>query len=214
MALLRAALDAKRMAYLFDASRVELSGLAGELVVPPEWLAEITPNALREQFARSPYAVSFRGADTTVILVTMHVLYGDTPGDRIPELTAIARWMADWAQQAHRWPHNLMLLGDFNIDRLGDPLYQAFASTGLAAPEALNSVRRSIFAHPARPTLDKFYDQIAWFTQGRSQLINMSLLSAGGFDFVEHLYRDVGMGRAQMQYRVSDHYPLWVEFGG
>ena len=38
----------KRMAYLFDASRVELSGLAGELVVPPEWLAEIAPSALHE----------------------------------------------------------------------------------------------------------------------------------------------------------------------
>lgn len=203
----------KRMAFVFDASRVELSGLAGELVVPPEWLAEITPNALREQFARSPYAVSFQAADTTVILVTMHVLYGDKPGDRVPELTAIARWMAEWAQQTHRWHHNLLLLGDFNIDRLGDPLFQAFTSTGLAVPEALNAVRRSIFADPAQPMLDKFYDQIAWFTQGRAQLINMSLLRAGGFDFVDHLYRDVGMSRSQMQYRVSDHYPLWVEFG-
>ena len=96
---------------------------------------------------------------------------------------------------------------------MGDPLYQAFTSTGLVVPDALNAVRRSIFADPAQPMQDKFYDQIAWFTQGRAQLINMSLLSAGGFDFVEHLYRDIGMSRAQMQYRVSDHYPLWVEFG-
>jgi hypothetical protein len=103
--------------------------------------------------------------------------------------------------------------GDFNIDRQDDPLYRAFTSTGLTVPAALNSVRRSIFADPGQPTLSKYYDQIAWFTQGRAQLINMQLLSAGGVDFVDHLYRDVGMTKAQMQYRVSDHYPLWVEFG-
>jgi endonuclease/exonuclease/phosphatase family metal-dependent hydrolase len=203
----------ERMAFLFDASRIEMSGLAGELVVPPEWLSEIAPDALREQFARSPYAVSLQAGDSTVILVTLHVLYGSKPGERIPELTAIARWMADWAQQTNRWHHNLVVLGDFNIDRQDDPLYRAFTSTGLTVPAALNSVRRSIFADPGQPTLGKFYDQIAWFTQGRAQLINMQLLSAGGFDFVEHLYRDVGMTRSQMQYRVSDHYPLWVEFG-
>ena len=32
-------------------------------------------NALREQFARSPYAVSFQREDTTVILITLHVLF-------------------------------------------------------------------------------------------------------------------------------------------
>lgn len=203
----------ERMAYLFDASRVDLSGLAGEIVVPQEWLAEIGPQALREQFARAPYAVSFQAAETTVILVTLHVLYGSRPADRVPELAAIARWMADWARQTHRWHHNLVVLGDFNIDRQGDPLYQAFTSTGLTVPDALHQVPRSIFADPARPTLNKYYDQIAWFTQGQAQLMNMGLRSAGSFDFTGHLYRDVGMSKAQMQYRVSDHIPLWVEFG-
>ncbi len=202
----------ERMAFLFDSSRAELSGLAGELVVPPEWLAEIAPDALREQFARSPYAVSFRAGDTTVILVTLHVLYGRKAGDRVPELTAIARWMADWARQVNRWHHNLVVLGDFNIDRHGDPLWQAFTSTGLVVPPALNDVRRSIFADPGEPTLGKFYDQIAWFADGNGQLLDLELLNAGGFDFVPHLYRDLAMSRAQMQYRVSDHYPLWVEF--
>jgi endonuclease/exonuclease/phosphatase family metal-dependent hydrolase len=203
----------ERMAYLFDATRVELSGLAGEVVVPPEWLSEIAPGALREQFARAPYAVSFQAGDATIILVTLHVLYGSQPDDRIPELTAIARWMADWAQQANRWHHNLVVLGDFNIDRQDDPLYRAFTSTGLKVPAALNSVRRSIFADLGQPTMGKYYDQIAWFEQGHAQLINLRLLNAGGFDFVPHLYRDVSMNKAQMQFRVSDHYPLWVEFG-
>ncbi len=86
-------------------------------------------------------------------------------------------------------------------------------STGLVVPTALNAVRRSIFADPGEPTLGKFYDQIAWFATGKGSLLELQLRSAGGFDFVPLLYRDIGMPRSQMQYRVSDHYPLWVEFG-
>ena len=57
---LGAAGNSERMAFLFDRRRVEPSGLACELVVPEEWLNEIAPDALRRQFARTPYAVSFR----------------------------------------------------------------------------------------------------------------------------------------------------------
>ena len=203
----------ERMAFVFDASRAELSGLAGELVVPPEWLGQVAPDALTRQFARTPYAVSFQAGTMTVILVTLHVLYGSHSAERIPELKAIAQWMADWAAELNRWHHNLVVLGDFNIDRRGDALWQAFTSSGLQVPQALHEVRRSIFADPGEPTLTKFYDQIASFGSGPARLLDLELRAAGGFDFVPLLYRDVAMSRAQMQYRVSDHYPLWVEFG-
>jgi endonuclease/exonuclease/phosphatase family metal-dependent hydrolase len=202
----------ERMAFVFDAGRAQLSGLACELVVPPEWLAEIAPDALQQQFARTPYAVSFQAGRATVILVALHVLYGASAADRVPELRAIARWLADWAQASNRWHHNLIALGDFNIDRRDDALWQAFTSTGLEVPDALNQVRRSIFADPAHPQRDKFYDQIAWFTAGSQRLIDLLPRSAGSVDFVPHLYQDIALTRAQMQYRVSDHYPLWVEF--
>lgn len=203
----------ERMAFLFDSARAELSGMAGELVVPPERLVDIGPDALRRQFARTPYTVSFKAGEATVLLVALHVLYGSNAAERVPELRAIADWMADWARQSNRWHHNLIALGDFNIDRRGDALWQAFTSSGLAVPPALDAVRRSIFADPAHPHLGKFYDQIAWFTEGAARLIDLDPLSAGSFDFVPHLYRDLAMTRASLQYRMSDHYPLWVEFG-
>ena len=105
-----------------------------------------------------------------------------------------------------------MVLGDFNIDRRGDALWQAFTRTGLTVPPALHEVRRSIFADAGQPAQGKFYDQIAWFASGSAQLAGMDLRSAGSVDFVPFLYRDLAMGRSQLQYRVSDHYPLWVEF--
>ena len=37
-----------RMDFVFDRHRVNPSGLACELVVPPEWLNEIEANALRQ----------------------------------------------------------------------------------------------------------------------------------------------------------------------
>jgi len=203
----------ERMAFVFDTTRVRPSGLACELVVPPEWLEEIGENALRSQFARTPYAVSFRAGTTTFILVTLHIDYGDDSRKRIPELTAIARWMADWARQSNRWHHNLLTLGDFNIDRQNGALWQAFTSTGLTVPDDLNAVQRSIFADPNNPTLDKFYDQIAWFQTGSgSQRLSMDYTRGGGFDFLPHVYGGTNLTKNSISRRISDHYPLWVEF--
>ena len=56
---------------------------------------------------------------------------------------------------------NLIVLADFNIDRLGDPNWQAFISTGLSAPQELNDVPRTIKKTTGPQA---FYDQIAWFT--------------------------------------------------
>jgi len=203
----------ERMAFVFDTNRVRASGLACELVVPPEWSGQISENALRNQFARTPYAVSFRAGTTTFILVTLHVDYGDDSADRIPELTAIARWMADWARRSNRWHHNLLTLGDFNIDREDDSLWEAFTSTGLTVPADLHPVPRSIFADPDNPTLDKFYDQIAWFQTGSgSRRLSMDYIQGGGFDFLPHVYTNTDLSKNSISYRISDHYPLWVEF--
>jgi endonuclease/exonuclease/phosphatase family metal-dependent hydrolase len=206
--------NGERLAFVFDSRRVNLSGLACELVVPLEKTeeGEISKNALDRQFARTPYAVGFRAGNETFVLVTLHVIYGDRPEARHPELKAIAEWMADWATEISEWEQNLLVLGDFNIDRHGQLLWQAFTSTGLVVPNALDAVPRSIFSGEA-DRLDKYYDQIAWFETGKKRRLNMEYLdNGGGFDFLPHLYRDVGMTAGQMQYRVSDHYPLWVEF--
>ena len=141
--------------------RVTLSGLACELVVPDDLLkpGEDEP-CLSRQFARTPYAVGFRAGGETVILVTLHICYGTNLDTRRDELHAIARWMADWARETTLFEQNLIALGDFNIDRQGSPLYDAFVHSGLSIPKDLENVERSIFAKDAK-RLDKYYDQIA-----------------------------------------------------
>jgi endonuclease/exonuclease/phosphatase family metal-dependent hydrolase len=202
--------NGERLAFLFDTRKVQLSGLACELVVPEEQLDKIAPDALEKQFARTPYAVSFQSAGKTFILVTLHVIYGKKASQRIPELKAISEWLADWARNINEWGHNLIALGDFNIDRQGDKLYDAFVSTGLFIPDDLHQIPRTIFHNPLKP---KFYDQIAWFTgEKETPALSLNYLRGGSFDFTRFTMKSLNLSKPQLSWRISDHYPLWVEF--
>ena len=202
--------NGERMAYIFDTRRVQLSGLAGELVIPKEWYVEINnENALMEQFVRTPYAVSFKSNDKTFILVTLHIKYGKKSKDRLSELKGIAKWLAKWASNINAYHQNLICLGDFNIDKRGDLLNETFLSEGLYVPDKLQNeeVTRSIF------NKTKYYDQIAWFNDNK-KIPNLSLefVDGGNYDFVETALKNRGITKRTLSYLISDHYPLWAEF--
>jgi len=203
--------NGERLAFLFDTRRATLSGLACELVVPQEQLDRISPDALQEQFARTPYAVSFLAGEKTFILIALHVIYGERPEDRVPELKAIAEWLTEWAREISTWGHNLIALGDFNIDRRGDELYEAFTATGLTVPADLHAIPRTIFSDPEDPT---FYDQIAWFTEleGDRPALSLNYVQAGSFAFQRHTLKSLDLTNVELSWRISDHYPLWAEF--
>lgn len=197
----------ERMAFFFDTRRVKLSGLACELVVPSEWTKEIGEEALKEQFARTPYAVGFRSCNQTFVLVTLHILFGKKEKERLPELKAIARWMADWARRMNDYEQNFIAMGDFNIEERGDLLAQTFLSEGLFIPNDLEQVTRSIFDET------KFYDHIAWFNgaKGLPQL-SMRYLQGGNYDFVGKVLKAKNLTKKDLSWHMSDHYPLWAEF--
>ena len=150
--------NGERLAFLYNSERVTPSGLVGEIVLPPA-TGPVT------QFARTPYLAGFTRAGVEFTLATVHVLWGAKNIDRLPEVTAFATWMRDWADRPEEWNPNLMVLGDFNLDRVGDPLYEAFLATGLWPPTALDYVPRTVFDND---NSRHFYDQIAWFSDGSS----------------------------------------------
>lgn len=205
--------NGERLAFLFDTRRVRPSGLAAELVVPDEWLrkGKIAKGALREQFVRTPYAVSFLGGGQTFILVTLHVIYGKKAEERTGELAAIAEWLAEWAKRtAEDYNQNLICLGDFNIDRKDDPNYKALTSTGLRPPPELEKFAGTVSDEPGEA---HFYDQIAWFTEGGRAELTLDYRGeghAGRFDWRPHLL--TGIEPQEMSWHISDHFPLWVEF--
>ncbi|MEO1038946.1 MAG: endonuclease/exonuclease/phosphatase family protein [Pseudomonadota bacterium] len=208
--------NGERMAYVFDTSRVGLSGLAGELTVPADdrvtAALSADPGEPFTQFARSPYAVSFRAGAETFILCTLHVLYGKGYADRTPELTAIAQWVKDWAKDTASWGHSLIVLGDFNIDEQGDVNDRAFRSEGLYIPPELDDEARTVsFKADGKPP--KYYDQIAWFKEGGDIALGLNFKRAGGYNFTGKLFSQAPeLTAQQMSWRVSDHLPLWCEF--
>jgi endonuclease/exonuclease/phosphatase family metal-dependent hydrolase len=196
--------NGERLTFVFDADRVTPSGLVGEIVLPPG-----VDGSRPVQFARTPYAVSFTRSDVELILTTVHVMWGQ-PENRLPEIQAFAQWMRAWADRHDDWNRNLLVLGDFNLDRKGNPLFDAFHSTGLSSPTELDAVPRTIFDDAKT---QHFYDQIAWFSdaQGRSTLDELTFTHhAGMFDFLSHVFP--GLTKTEVSWRISDHYPLWVEF--
>lgn len=201
----------ERLLFVYDRRRVQPSGLAGEIVIP---LGKRGPavGGLARQFARTPYAVSFAAGAKAFTLVTLHVYYGETRQqreERAQELRGIAEWLAARAREPDDFNRNLIALGDFNIDRFGDPLWQAFASTGLGAPKELEDVPRNISAAGAGD--EKHYDQIAWFTKGNREQLTLSYKTAGYVRWTDFILRDARDDDARKAH-ISDHYPLWAEF--
>jgi endonuclease/exonuclease/phosphatase family metal-dependent hydrolase len=201
----------ERMAFLFDLRRIRPSGLAAELVVAIEEETIATEDTMRKQFARTPYAVSFLSQGATFTLVTLHVLYGKNPGDRLPEIRGIARWLAEWATEGDEFGDNLIGLGDFNIDRQGDPLYEAFVATGLRPAPELAGLPRTIYD---QPQAHHHYDQVAWFTgevgaPGLKPPLRYES-RGGNFDFRPVLQRS--LSNVALSWKISDHFPLWVSF--
>jgi endonuclease/exonuclease/phosphatase family metal-dependent hydrolase len=190
----------ERLAFIYDKRRVSPSGLAGEIVIPPTDEGDPV-----QQFDRTPYVVGFQSADESFALLTAHIKYGDVPEDRLDELRELSKYIAKEIRDRTTTggeEKNLIVLGDFNIDDRGDnPLFQAFTSTGLIVPSQLLNLKTTYSTKP------KFYDQIAWF------MGNLDLLTsgcAGVINFAGAVYREMTL--RSMSYRVSDHFPVWVEF--
>ncbi|AZG14341.1 endonuclease/exonuclease/phosphatase family protein [Cupriavidus pauculus] len=219
--------NAERMAYLYDRRKVRFTGLAAELVLPPPGRSAPAP----VQLARSPYLAGFQAGWAYLTLATVHIYYGTSRPDdarRLAEITAFSQTVAQAAGKlsaapqpapgAKPDPGNLILLGDFNIFNRRDVTMQAITKAGFIVPPELQSVPGSNVGK------DRHYDQIAYFRQ----LSSMAPTGrAGVFDVFEHVYRlaDADAYAAERQsrpgrsfkdwrtYRMSDHLPMWIEFG-
>lgn len=199
--------NSERLAYIFNNKKVKLSGLACEIVIPKERLGAIGEDALDRQFARTPYAVGFKVKDKTFVLLTLHVLYGSDTNDRIPELKAIADWMYQWAKQLMKWKQGILILGDFNIERKGDKAYDAFVNKNLFIPTEISTLPSTIFNEI------KHYDQIGWFKNSKSKSqISLDYITGGIFDFRAKVLPRRNISLSKLSFRISDHFPLWVQF--
>ena len=93
--------------------------------------------------------------------------------------------MKAWVRQIRSYEHNFIALGDFTTSTA-----RVTTSTTPSCPQActcrageLHDVTRSIFDDPGEKHL-RFYDQIAWFGEGRGRdVLTLEYKRAGTFHF-------------------------------
>lgn len=81
--------NSERLGFVYDKRRVQPSGLAGEIVLPATKAGDPV-----QQFDRTPYIVGFQSGKDKFSLLTAHIKYGNTPEERLNELSSLAQYTA------------------------------------------------------------------------------------------------------------------------
>ena len=202
----------ERVAFLFDHRAVTFNGLAAEVDAPRrkkgrEYLAT-------QSFWRAPYMCSFRAGNFDFIAVATHARWGDSIEGRQAELQMLADWIDTRFKDKFAEDHDLIVMGDFNVPKIGDSLFKALTSRGLQVPDALVNLRAgsqviggSNFGKDAR------YDQILHLPTLKKRFSN----EGGTLDFfgsdasIKVLFPNKDYTRNKFSFQLSDHFPLWVQ---
>ncbi len=228
----------ERMAFLYDSGKVRFNGVAGEIVIPPVEVKEGRKTVRydpADQLYRTPYMVGFHSGWCTLMLCTVHILYGKDEADnpqRVKEIEQIAEFLAKRARERSSEYSNLILLGDFNIYGRGDVTMTKITDAGFQVPPELQTLPPTNVGSKKR-----HYDQIA-FMPRRQRMEPTG--KAGVFNFFETVYGEADadlyaaeMGESYLKtskgkprddagklsyfrtywrtHQMSDHLPMWVE---
>jgi hypothetical protein len=129
----------ERIAYLFDRRAVIFNGLAAEVDAPRS--KDKTEFLATQSFWRAPYMCSFRAGNFDFIAIATHTRWGDSIEGRRAELQMLADWIDHRFKDKFVEDHDLIVMGDFNVPKMGDKLFSALTSRGLQVPEALLNLK-------------------------------------------------------------------------
>ncbi len=197
----------ERVAYVYDKRAVTFTGLAAEADAPRKKDKKTGEYVPTFSWWRSPYVASFRCGDFDFVLITAHSRWAKKKADRIRPLSLLAEWVEQRRKAKYGVDKDIIVMGDFNIPRIGDKLYQAITQFGLRMPEGLAKLD-----HGSNLAKNKRYDQILHCPVHPERFLGKS---GGVLDFysggIAKLYPGVNMDRNAFTYQLSDHLPLWVE---
>jgi len=196
----------ERVGYLYDQRAVTFTGLAAEADAPRKKNPQTGEYLEQLSWWRRPYIASFRSGSFDFVLITAHIRWGDGAAARIAPLKLLAEWMEKKRKDPFTEDKDIILMGDFNIPKKDDDLYNAITSTGLQAPDAIRGLK-----HGSNLAKDKRYDQILHFPTVTDNFTN----KAGVLDFYcgDHspLFPAKQMTKEEFTYQLSDHLPLWIQ---
>ena len=210
----------ERMTFVYDSEKVKPRELTGEVAVAPSDLKNVTlPETTVAKFAgfdRNPYIVSFQAGTMVFCLVNVHLYYGDDTAieameRRALEAFAVAQWCKRESKSHYALTPIISALGDFNLPKIdpADPIFKALTRTGLQLPEHSTQIGSNLAG-------DEHYDQVAFFPTGAGAKYTGK---SGVFDFDGGVFAGLWATKTPAQFRsfiryyLSDHRPLWAEFG-
>jgi len=153
----------------------------------------------RDQFAREPFLASFRSRHTgeSLAIANVHILFGNSVGDRLPEIQALAdiwEWMTEVYPDTPR-----IIAGDFNLP----PHHAAW---------------QTLRDQGAVPAVTQGATTLSTTRQGYANLYDNLWKEAGAFAVAERGILDypavLGLDFQQARSVVSDHAPVYVVLEG
>lgn len=206
----------ERLGFVYNENKVKLLELIGEVAVPPSDHRYIRMKGISGSFNgfdRNPYIASFETGNIRLMLVSVHFYYGKNRwydiDRRTLETFAAARWANLRQKSDLSFSKNIVLLGDFNLEKRDkkDKVYKALMKKGLILPEHTTKIGSNLEG-------DKEYDQIAFFPNAIKERYTDN---SGVFDFDGAVFKDAWDNRREeffdiVKYHLADHRPLWAEF--
>jgi endonuclease/exonuclease/phosphatase family metal-dependent hydrolase len=157
---------------------------------------------------------SFRAGNFDFIVIATHARWGDSIKGREAELQMLADWIDTRFQDTFVEDHDLIVMGDFNVPKIGDSLFKALTSRGLQVPDALVNLKAGDqVIGGSNLGKDARYDQILHLPTLKNRFSN----EGGTLDFfgsdarIKALFPDKGYTREKFSFQLSDHFPLWVQ---
>lgn len=193
----------ERFAYIYDKRAVTFTGLASEVDGPRTKNKKTGEYVAKFSWWRKPFMASFRSGNFDFVAITAHVRWGDKKEDRIRPLTLLAEWIDERHNDKHSVDQDIILMGDFNIPKVGDKLYQAITSKGLKMPKALVGVKGTNLS------LKNRYDQILHYPKYSTCFSD----KGGHLDFYAQNHKKLfpRLSQDEFTYQLSDHLPLWIQ---
>lgn len=204
--------NGERTAFLYDRRAVTFNGLAAEVDAPRNKSA--TEYLAKQSFWRAPYLCSFRAGNFDFLALATHTRWGDSLKGRQAELQMLADWVDVRVKSKAVEDKDLIVMGDFNIPKINDKLFNALTSRGLQIPESLANLK-SGDQSLAGSNLGKNarYDQILHLPTMKQRFSK----SGGTLDFflgderIKELFPAENYTRDQFSFQISDHFPVWVQ---
>lgn len=204
--------NSERTAFLFDRRAVTFNGLAAEVDARRE--KKGTEYLATKSFWRAPYMCSFRAGNFDFIAIATHTRWGSSIAGREAELQHLADWIDRRFKSKYVEDTDLIVMGDFNVPKIGDKLYKALTSRGLQTPDSLKELKYGdMVIGGSNLKKNARYDQILHYpTLKRRFSDEGGVLDFHGTDaFIKKLFPKQNYTRDQFTYQLSDHFPVWVQ---